>query len=65
MAQVGMPECRGVAVELLPVRFRDQRLHVFEQRRSGKWRQNLEERSRGTQIDGIVDCGANALHAVG
>src|SRR4051812_926389 len=65
VAQARVLEGRRVAVELLPIRFCDQRLHVLEKWRSRKRCKNLEKRKRRAQIDGIVDCCLDAFNGIG
>src|SRR5215510_12460201 len=54
-----------LSIEFLPIRFRDQRLHVLEQRRTRKRSEDLEQGGRAAQIDSIIDGGTNALDRVG
>src|SRR5262245_23355959 len=62
---VRMLESRRITIEFLPVCFGDEVLHVFEKRSTGIRRQDLEERQRASQFDGIVDCRAYAVDRVG
>ena len=65
MAHVRMPESRSIAIELLRIRFCNQRLHLLIQRRTRIGSQNLEERQSGSQIDRIIDGRADAIWCIG
>ncbi len=48
---IGMLERRCVSIELFPIRFGDEMLHVLEQGGTGKRSQHLKESATAIQFD--------------
>src|SRR5215469_15982368 len=53
-----------VAVELFPIRFRDHRFHVLEQRSARERCEHFEKSGRAVQFDGVIDGGANTVRRI-